>query len=153
VARGRPRKPLPALLLEGRFRADRHGEAGSTWQPETAAAIDAPDWLSPDAKRLWQALAPSLSNAGIATEVDESELAALCDWWSRYREASRELDKLENRRSTEYYRLAILTSMAWKNFSSAASKFGLNPSDRARLRLTNEDESIDPLQDFVKDAK
>jgi hypothetical protein len=49
--RGRPRKPVADLALEGRFRADRHGEPATIWQP--AGAPTPPDWLSDDARQLW----------------------------------------------------------------------------------------------------
>ena len=149
MQRGRPRKPLPALLLEGRYRADRHGEADAVWLPDGGPST-APEWLSADARLLWDQLAPQLSGAGVATDVDRAELSALCDWWARYREALRTLDEVEDRKTTEFYRLSILASMAWKNFASAAGKFGLNPSDRARLRLNHDAEPEDALTEFTK---
>lgn len=149
MQRGRPRKPLPELLLEGRFREDRHGSAEQVWLPPSTLP-DAPSWLRSEGRELWQRLAPQLSAVGVATDLDATELAALCEWWGRFREASQALDAVSERQSTEYYRLSILANMAWKNFSAAASKFGLNPSDRARLRLNPDGEQKDTLAEFVK---
>ena len=126
---GRPRKPVAEHLLNGTYRADRHGDA--PWMPDGAPVM--PAWLSAEARTLWQSLVPSLT--GIATAVDSTELAALCDWWSIYRQTRVELDKIEDRQSTAYYKLLQLAGMAWNNFSGIAAKFGLSPSDRAKLQV------------------
>lgn len=143
ASRGRPRKPVPDLLLEDRYRIDRHGEASSAWLPYGEPVM--PDSLSPEARELWESLVPQLTQRGVATAVDTAELTGLCEWWGRYREASATLGEIEDRKSTEYYRIGILAGAFWKNFSTAASRFGLNPSDRAKLRLgveTQEDELL-----------
>jgi P27 family predicted phage terminase small subunit len=141
--RGRPRKPLPDLLLDGRYRSDRHGEPCEVWLPDGAPTM--PDWLTDEARELWEALVPPLAQRGVATEIDAAELAAMCDWWKRYRQACRALDDISDRQSNTYYRTQILAGAAWKNFSSAASRFGLNPSDRAKLRLGVEPRADDLL--------
>jgi P27 family predicted phage terminase small subunit len=92
-----------------------------------------PAWLSAEARQLWQSLVPSL--AGIATTVDTASLAAMCDWWSRYRETSEALNAVQDRQSTEYYKLLQLAGLCWNNFSGIAAKFGLSPSDRAKLQV------------------
>jgi P27 family predicted phage terminase small subunit len=134
MPRGRPRKPTADLILEDKFRRDRHGEPSEVWIP--AGAPQMPDWLGPDAQALWRSVVPALANRGVATSVDAAELGALCDWFARYRTAIRALDAVTDIKSTEYYRLQILAGAAFKNFSTTASKFGLNPSDRARLCLS-----------------
>jgi P27 family predicted phage terminase small subunit len=88
-----------------------------------------PDWLSPDAKQLWQSLVPQLP----VSAVDSITLAALCDWFAIYRQTRQALDEVD-RQSTNYYKLFQLTGMAWNNFSGIAAKFGLTPSDRAKLQ-------------------
>lgn len=147
--RGRPRKPVADLALEDRFRSDRHGDPVTVWQP--AGAPTPPDWLSDDARQLWQSLVPSLAARGVATAVDTAELGGLCDWWARYRQVSRALDAVADIKSTEYYRLQILAGAAWKNFATAASKFGLNPSDRARLRIDSGAKQEDELLKFAEE--
>lgn len=147
TARGRPRKPLPERLLEGSYRADRHGNPDEVWLPDGLPTM--PDWLDGDAKLLWQSLLPELKKRGVATEVDAAELAGMCDWWARYRQAARALNEL-NPKDEGYYSLSMLCGMAWKNFSAASAKFGLNPSDRAKLRLEATPKSEDELLNFSK---
>jgi len=135
AARGRPRKPVKELVLEGKYREDRHGSLSDLPEPDGLPAM--PDWLPDEAKQLWNSLASGLAKIGVATQIDESELAAMCDWWSKYRDASGMVEKMRSEPDSgkEYYRWSILAGMAWKNFTSAASKFGLNPADRAKMRL------------------
>jgi P27 family predicted phage terminase small subunit len=147
ASRGRPRKPIAQRIFEDSYRPDRHGDAAKAWQP--AGAPKMPTWLDADGSELWQSLAPTLTGRGVATAVDAAELGALCDWWSRYRAASRALDAIADKQSTEFYRVSILASMAWKNFAAAASKFGLNPADRARLRITDGNAPKEELVEFA----
>jgi P27 family predicted phage terminase small subunit len=148
MARGRPRKPIPELVLEGRFRSDRHGEAAGVWIPD--GAPEKPPELSGDAAELWAAIVPHLARSAVATAIDAAELTAMCEWWQRYRRASRALSAIEDEQSTEFYRLSILSGMAWKNFAAGASKFGLNPSDRAKLRLGEVNKGRDELLEFTQ---
>jgi P27 family predicted phage terminase small subunit len=152
AARGRPRKPVADLMLEGRFRSDRHGEVSATWQPDGVPTQ--PTWLSEDAAQLWADLVPPLIARGIATAVDAPELASLCDWWSRYRQASRLLDDNgANSGDPAYYRHFLQASTAWKNFTAVAARFGLNPSDRAKLRIESSGEAADPLLSFASEQR
>src|SRR6478735_6299937 len=115
---GRPRKPVAQHLLDGTFRHDRHG---NSWLPDGSPVM--PDWLSPDAQELWNSIVPQLN--GIATALDEAQLAALCDWWSLWRAARESLASIEDRQSRSYYDAQILVGAAWKQFAAIASKFGL----------------------------
>lgn len=148
MAKGRPRKPIASHVLEGTARDDRHGDIADAWQPDGAPEM--PSWLKDAARDLWQQLAPRLVGSKVATGVDSAELAALCDWWARYREASIVADAVQDKQSTEFYRCSILASMAWKNFATAAAKFGLNPSDRARLKIGGEAAKEDELLAFSR---
>lgn len=145
---GRPRKPVAELVLEGKFRSDRHGTAAEVWQPIGLPTM--PDWLSNEAKKLWETVVEQLARRGVATGADVAELTALCDWWGRYRAALIELDKIADKTSNEYYRLSILAGAAWKNFAGVSAKFGLNPSDRAKLRFDSGSEKEDDLQSFTQ---
>jgi len=129
--RGRPRKPVAEHLLDGTYRADRHGNA---WTPAGEPVI--PDWLGPHARELWQAIVPTLVKSGVATAVDTAELAALCDWWALYRIAREALATIEDGTSRAYYDQQILVGAAWKQFAAIASRFGLTRSDRARLQVS-----------------
>jgi len=127
---GRPRKPIAQHLLDGTYREDRHG---NSFLPDGEPVM--PDWLSPEAQELWESIVPPLVKSGVATAVDAAELTALCDWWGLYRIARQSLASIEDRKSRPYYDTQILAGAAFKQFNTIASRFGLTPSDRARLQV------------------
>lgn len=148
TTRGRPRKPIPELLLEGKFRADRHGDPATQWLPDGEPEM--PSWLKGDAKTFWQSVVPALVKRGAATAVDATELAACCYWWAQFRKVSKAIDEIGDPTEKKYYSLSQIAGMAWKNFTTAAAKFGLNPSDRAKLRLEALVKPDDELLNFTK---
>ena len=55
-----------------------------------------PNWLTPDAKRVWKDLVPRLKRMGVLTEVDGGALAAYCQTFARWRETEEFLAKHGN---------------------------------------------------------
>jgi len=56
-------------------------------------------------------------------------LESMCQWWGVYRAAMRQLLKRPNKDTR------IEADTAWRNYAAAASRFGLNPCDRAKLQI------------------
>ena len=129
---GRPRKPVAQKLMEGTFRADRDGDP-SLLVP-SAGSPEPPSHLSGEALAFWWRVVPDLAASRIATERDSAELAIMCEWWARYRRYSDEVDGL-NPQDKAAYQLTVLCGICCTNFDRVASKFGLNPSDRSKLRV------------------
>ena len=94
-----------------------------------------PRGLDKVASRLWDGIVPKLSAAGIVSEVDGVCLGDMCRWYARYTESAKDWGDAQSSR---------LARAAWQEFASLASKFGMNPSDRARLRVAPKD-TDDPL--------
>jgi len=89
-----------------------------------------PEWLDDDAITLWNAVVPDLATAGVAKAADSHMLAAMCDAWSMYLAARVIAHEHPNDKDSR------LNYVAYYNaFSSVASRFGLTPSDRARLNI------------------
>src|SRR4030067_917747 len=109
-------KSTRELILTGASRKDRHGtrpappaaagktQAGRAKAPARKAgrprgrprrkAPPIPRWLtSASAKALWRHLAPPLFLAKRDEETDVHALAALCDWYGKYRAASATHDR------------------------------------------------------------
>ena len=80
---------------------------------------------------------------GIVAKTDSVMLAEMCRWYSRYRQTA---DK-----PYADYRQTVLTVMAWKSFSQLAGKFGLTPSDRAKLKAGGAAFDDDPLVRMMGD--
>jgi P27 family predicted phage terminase small subunit len=128
--RGRHKKPVELKILEGTFRRDRDGDPDA---PVAGGEALMPKSLKGDARKFWQAYVPDLISRGLARTVDTPALTAMCEWWARYRRYAAALDKT---RANLKGGQGILTRcvMASKQFEGLATRFGLTPCDRAKLR-------------------
>lgn len=132
MAAGRPRKPDEMKILDGTWRADRDGD------PSADVVADGepvpPSFLKGEALRFWREVVPGLVASGIAKARDSYQLAELCTWWARHRRLSRMIDTAKNA-DKRLHSLILMAGIAWMNFDKIAVRFGLTPSDRAKLRL------------------
>jgi P27 family predicted phage terminase small subunit len=130
--RGQTPKSRSKHKRDGTFRADRH-----------AALVDDSDFngdlperpadLSADELAVWDHVVETTPE-GVLRLIDESELIGLCFWYGEYRRA---IAAMRGMRITAkaYYRTIQLAAIAWKHFAAAASRFGMTPADRARLKI------------------
>lgn len=137
---GRPPKPLKIKLLEGDYREDRHG------QPSIAMATadgtpKCPGLLDEVGDELWETICTQQKN--YLSTSDATALFALCQLWSLRAETLRMLDDDPTER---YARAAFI---AYHNAAEKLmAKFGLTPSDRARLGEVSPQE-FDPAKEFI----
>lgn len=87
IKRGRARKSIEQLKLEGKYREDRHG---AETQDVGGNPPVRPKGLAGEAKKLWDAITPRLVEVGIATDLDTQTLSSMCEWWAEYRAAADE---------------------------------------------------------------
>jgi phage terminase small subunit len=121
---GRPPQSDEILKLTGRWRADRHGN-----RPAAIGAIGRPSpWLDKYAKRWWTEHAPQLVANGVG-EGDRSIIESAAVWYSVWRRTLAAIEAGDGD-----YRTFIKCSMAWKSFASAASRLGIGPTERAKIR-------------------
>ena len=135
---GRPRKPDALKVLDGTWSASRDGNLEDVVLPVGVPAK--PDALPPRAAAFWDEIVPQLIETGCVAEIDGIMLAELAGWYGRYRQWAEpldagELDDVDSRRRL------LGACAAWKQFEQLAAKFGLNPVDRSRLRVTPKKES------------
>lgn len=120
---GRPAKPLAVHRAEGTYRYDRHGSRGPTTGGEP---LRKPDDLRPDASWLWDEVT-SLRGPWLCSS-DAAALRALCDAYGLMRACEPRLvaDPTD--------KAARCAWSAYRGvFTKLAGKFGLTPSDRAKL--------------------
>lgn len=123
---------MQAKILAGTFRQDRDGDPSSAVR--AGGAPEPPAHLAGEALAFWQQVVPGLVSSGVAAACDSSALAMMCEWWQRYRQFSDALDAaLVSKIPT--YQLTLQVGIATTNFDRLASRFGLTPSDRARLKI------------------
>lgn len=140
----RPRKPKAKHIRDGTYREDRHG-----------AMVDDSDFdgdlperpadLSVDELAVWELVINS-SPEGVLRAIDEAELTGCCWWYGEYCKVMRAMRPMKVTVKA-YYRLASLAAIAWKHFAAAASRFGMTPADRARLKTapSKPKDDSDPL--------
>ncbi len=116
----RPPKPTALLQLQGTYRADRHGKRAREPQVKRGA-LDAPDWLAPEARAEWDRVVEAYADAGVVTPLDRAMLATFCQLWARFVEAER---------SEPYEPVPVSHIVSMANI---ANRLGLDPSGRVKL--------------------
>lgn len=130
---GRPRKPGTLHILEGTHRRDRHGDPAAVESMNLGEPVP-PKYLKGWALRYWHEITPRLREMKCATAADSAALAQLCTWWAAARRFTLMLEKAKDG-DKRLYRLASNLAMATNQFQAIACRFGLTPSDRAKLRV------------------
>lgn len=101
-------------------------------------APECPEWLDDVAKAKWRELAPKLEKAGLLTEVDGEAFAVLCLHWSNIVHAQERIRKEGLLVAGKRNPAAGLLKDASDQFRRYCCLFGLNPTDRARLKAPAE---------------
>jgi P27 family predicted phage terminase small subunit len=83
---GPPRKPTKLKLIQGTFRQDR--AVGHEPKPDIEIP-QVPAHLSDEAKVEWGRVSQELAQLGLLTRIDRAALAAYCECWADWVEASR----------------------------------------------------------------
>jgi len=122
-------------------------------KPPTGAPTR-PAWLSPEAKRAWRYLEPRLLKLGLLTELDRMNFAILCQSWADYVEAVKDLRQFGWSFTTDKGYEGPRASVgkmhkAEERISQLGAKFGLSPSDRARISIP-EPKTEDPFESYLK---
>lgn len=132
MPKGRPRKPVALKLLDGTHRPDKDGPVCE--QVQAGGAPLAPKHLLGEALAFWNDVVPGLVAMGVAAACDAPALALMCEWWARYRRFSEDLDN-HAVPASKVYQTTVMVGIATTNFDRLAARFGLTPSDRAKLRV------------------
>ncbi len=136
MARGRPRTPAQAKVLQGNFRKDRdqHGPKVELNAPKC------PAWLPKSAKKYWKDIAPELEKVGLIGLIDTAAFAAHCDSMGRYEDVTRklkELDDLIDETPNGYQvqsALFTVRNKLWDQVMKSATEFGMSPAARSRVK-------------------
>ena len=127
MGRGRPRKSAKLKLMEGSHVPCRDGDEDEI---VLADGVPSPPYpLKGEALKHWNELVPRLTQMGVSSEVDSHSLALMCQAWASIRKLQPKVDKEPDGPAR----------MPWLGFTKQwvelASRFGLTPSDRAKLRI------------------
>ena len=145
--------PIPLKILKGRG----NGIAAGGKRIPTAPAFDRgapdpPDWLSTDARELWERIAPGLERLDLLKPEDYTTFVAYCECWATYIEA------LQQTRSGGLIVINQASGMPHRNPALAAvetsgtqllrfaQEFGLTPAAEVQLARPGKlDDTDDPF--------
>ena len=114
-------------------------DAADMLKREKAARLKPPEWLSKDARSVWQEKLKHVAGLKAANELldvlDTEMLAVFCDAYVQYRDLAQKSKKEPD---------DIKDLQAWSRIiGNYAAKLGVNPSARARLVKKRADEKKD----------
>ena len=115
---------------DGTWRADRHSDRLDMLVEPSDPIM--PDGLSEEQKRVWR-LATNCLPAEALVEGDSLYLEGLVVWWDLFSRLSAQL-KDTDVGAKERYSLIVQAGQCWNNCAAILGKFGLSPSDRAKIK-------------------
>ncbi len=138
MAKGRKCKPANVVALEG-FRGNRKRPPGKPREPKASKqhATTCPKWPNEVARREWRRIFAELERLGRLTRLDRGALAALCQEYSRYVEAQKEIDQsgavLKTETGYAYPNPYVgIAKTSLRNYVTLCGEFGCTPAARVR---------------------
>jgi len=138
--RGRKKTPTALHLLRGnpgkRKLNDREPKPTAL-----AGDLPPPDWLDVSAQTEWRRIAPTLGRLGVLTETDADALAAYCEAFTTWKQATQRLRQfgMVVKRSKAEGELPVISPYvkiahhAMGQMRAFLIEFGMTPSSRARI--------------------
>jgi len=131
------------------------GNPGKRPLNQTLTAVpttpDQPAFLDPVARDEWDRLVAQLGPSKVLTELDRGTLAMLCQAYSDYVAACRNVEQfgevMAGANGAYISPYVHLKSMAFKQYRALLAEFGLSPLARVRI-VTGPPEETDPLKAF-----
>ncbi|MER7696176.1 MULTISPECIES: phage terminase small subunit P27 family [unclassified Streptomyces] len=149
---GRTAQPAALKLIKGR--APGKDSAGRDVNPGPAfkrLPPEAPDWLTDEARAEWDRVVPGLSRLDLLKPEDRAALAAYCEAWATFRDATetvaREGLTIEAKQGTLPHPAVGIARAAGRELRAWAGHFGLTPSTEQALSRGAENEP-DPDNPF-----
>ncbi len=138
---GRRPKPVTLHMRQGTYQPSRQGAS-----PLADGALIKPRGLGRWGGKLWDRVIDFVYQAG-GGECDTDSLVGMCQWYNQYRRVQGCLEKTSPR-DEDYRPLQTSATTAWRNFVDMASRFGLTPADRTKLKYDVQ-ETTDPLDNLI----
>ncbi len=139
--RGPPPQPTKLRLLRG----NPGKRPINTREPTLpVAAPSCPEWLSPEAKRIWKEMIPVLEQMRILTLIDRDALTAYCQNYVRWKEAAEFLDQhgdvyptrdeFGKIKSMQQFPQVAIARNYLQILRAYQQEFGMTPSARTRIQ-------------------
>ena len=135
MARGRPRKPTELKILQGTFRKGQ--DTPLTLIPDLSGEVERQSFPDHAARQMWNTVVQKLIDSDVLKPTDVPMARSMCEFWGLYCASH----KLASKNPTDPGARTAVCSY-WQRFEQAASRFGMTPSDRSRLRLDKPPERV-----------
>ena len=151
--------PMPSVIRKVRGNAGKRpiNDREPEFSPADAAALEAPAFLTAEARAEWDRVAPELSNNGLLAGVDRMALAGYCQSYARWVEAENEITAkgstmtlYDDDGAAKYVQQSPYVGIAraaLDHMRRFAAEFGMTPSARSRV-ATPEKGAADPWAAF-----
>jgi P27 family predicted phage terminase small subunit len=139
---GPPKKPSRLKLIQGTFRSDRAPRKEAT---PPRGIPEVPEHLSDLAKVEWGRISQDLYQIGLLSRIDRGALAAYCECWSDWVEATRMCSTLDGKdRKTMTTQTGNLVENPYFSIKKRCAElmhkflteFGMTPAARARIDVS-----------------
>lgn len=145
---GRTAQPAALKLLKGR--GDGKDAAGRPVNQGPAfrrIAPEPPEWLTPEAAAEWRRVVPGLQRLDLLKEEDRAALAAYCETWAVFAEATRTVQRegltIEAKQGQLAHPAVGIARNAGRELRAWAAHFGLTPSTEQALARGGDDGDAD----------
>ncbi|MFF9894963.1 phage terminase small subunit P27 family [Streptomyces longispororuber] len=135
-----PRTAQPAALRLLGGRSEGRDSGGRPVNPGPAfkrVPPQAPEWLSDEAAAEWARVVPGLQRLELLKPEDRAALAAYCEAWAVFREATETVQRegltIEAKQGTLAHPAVAIARNAGRELRSWAAHFGLTPSTEQAL--------------------
>ncbi|MFD6180068.1 phage terminase small subunit P27 family [Streptomyces goshikiensis] len=150
----RTAKPAGLKLIEGRSTGrDSGGRKVNSGPDFKRVPPEAPDWLTPEAAAEWDRVLPELSRLDLVKESDRAALAAYCEAWATFVEATLTVQQegqfIEARQGKLAHPAVGIARAAGREMRSWAAHFGLTPSTEQALARGGGDDGGDEANPFA----
>lgn len=140
----RAAEPVPLRLLKGRREGVDSGGRKVKLPPAfRRVAPNAPSWLSREAKAEWSRVLPELMRLDLVKAEDRAALAAYCETWASFVDASRlvaaEGLTIEAKQGKLPHPAVGIARAAGRELRAWANQFGLTPSAENALAIGDDD--------------
>lgn len=144
----RTAEPATLRLLKGRGNGtDSGGRKVPTTPGFARLAPPKPDWLTAEASAEWDRVVPELTRLELLKEIDGAALAAYCEAWSEFVDATRILQHsgltIEAKQGQISHPCVAIRRNAAKEVRAWAAHFGLTPSTEQNLSAGGSDDGDD----------
>ena len=152
-------KPATLLLLNGRGDGrDSAGRPVPMPPPFKRLAPPPPTWLSREARAEWRRIVPGLTRLDLVKPEDRAALAAYCETWSTFVEATRTVHRegmtVTNPQSGRVAQHPAVRAQlqAAANLFHYAGQFGLTPAAERKVSKRDHDRDPDEANPFAGNA-